>query len=105
MAAYLELAKKIEAEGLQDAEAVVRLNQCWLDYALDHPLQMKVLLQYRWSAGYERPDWYMARVAACFVPVEQRLKRLAPKAHPDAIKAAARGMYAHLQRPLFPGFE
>ncbi len=96
MAGYLEKAKKVESEGVQDMEAIKRLTQLWLDYALDHPKQMKVLLQHRWAPGYERPDWYMARVAACFVPTESRLKRLAPQASADAIKAAARAMYAEV---------
>lgn len=94
MAAFLDHAKGLDAGISDDAEAVVRLNQAWLDYALDHLQQMKVLLQHRWSPGFERPQWYMDLVAACFVPVETRLRSLAPQAPPEAIRAAARGMYA-----------
>jgi hypothetical protein len=94
MAAFLEQAKALDAGIGDDAEAAVRLNQAWLDYALDHLQQMKVLLQYRWTPGFERPKWYMDLVAACFVPVETRLGKLAPQASPEAIKVAARGMYA-----------
>ena len=94
MAGYVELANKVMADTADDGEAVKRLNQLWLEYALDHPKQMKVLLQHRWSPGFERPKWYMDQVAACFVPLETRLRRLAPQAPPEAITAASRGMYA-----------
>jgi hypothetical protein len=96
MAAYQALAAKVDQQSADDAEAIKRLSQLWLDYGQDNIPLMKVLLQHKWSAGFERPDWYMARVAACFTPIEARLRKLAPKAPPELVTAAARGIYAQI---------
>lgn len=97
MADYLVRAEQVDAEaGDDNLKGLQVLSLAWLDYAKAHPLQVKYLLQHRWSPGFERPEWYMARVSACFVPTEKRLKKLAPQADPSVIRGAARAIYAEI---------
>lgn len=96
MAAYLARATVLAAAGLDDLTTVTGLGQLWLDHAVAHPQAMNLLMLHRWSAGFKRPDWYLARVEACFAPMEARLAQLAPQATPAAVAGAARGLYAHI---------
>src|SRR6266478_1737919 len=96
MSAYIEKAAKLQAETKDDLEAVSLLCAGWLDHALANPQSMNVLLQHKWADGFLRPDWYFARVAACFAPMEQRLVQLAPNAPLEAVAGVARGLYAHI---------
>jgi AcrR family transcriptional regulator len=95
MAAFVERAEGVDAEsGADDLQVLQALILAWLDHAQTHPQQLKVLLQHRWSPGFERPEWYMQRVASCFAAIERRLRKLAPGATPQSIGAASRAMYA-----------
>lgn len=96
MGAYLEKAAAAEAGVSDNTDALIRLAQTWYDHALEQPQRMKVLLQHRWSPGFVRPDWYVARVNACFVPVEQRLRAAAPDAAGAQVSAVARAIYAQI---------
>ena len=97
MADFIAKAQAVDAAaGEDDLKALQRISLAWLEYAQAHPQQLKVLLQHRWAAGFQRPDWYMARVAACFVPSEQRLRKIAPAAPDPVIRAAARAIYAEI---------
>lgn len=94
---FIAHAEAVDAQSGDDhLKAIQDLAVAWLEYAQAHPQQLKVLLQHRWAAGFVRPDWYMARVAACFVAIEGRLQKLAPNASPQAIMTAARAIYAQI---------
>lgn len=93
---YIELLKGIDVEGKDDSEVLRKAAVAWLDLALENPKGMHGLLQHRWAEGYERPDWYLATVKACFAPFEKRLLKLAPKAKPEMAAGVARGLYAHI---------
>jgi AcrR family transcriptional regulator len=96
MGAYLERAAAAEAGVADDVEALVKLATVWYDHAQEQPQRMKVLLQHRWSPGFVRPDWYLARVKACFAPVEARLRSAAPAASEAQVAAVARAIYAQI---------
>jgi hypothetical protein len=97
MASYIEKAMAVDAScGGDDLKALQEISLAWLEYAQAHPRQIKVLLQHRWSPGFMRPDWYMARVASCFVPSESRLQKLAPHADAKVVRTAARAIYAQI---------
>ena len=92
---FIDHAKAVDSQAGEDhLKALQALSVAWLEYAQAHPQQLKVLLQHRWAAGFERPEWYMAQVMGCFVPTEGRLQKMAPKASPQVIKGAARAIYA-----------
>jgi len=95
MAAYLEKAVPLDREN-DDLVAVTALATAWLDHALSHPHNMEMLLLHRWAPHFTRPDWYLARVGACFSPMEARLRKLAPAAAAPAVAGVARGIYAHI---------
>jgi hypothetical protein len=86
-----------EAVGtVDDVIAHVNDRSLWLDHALAHPQNMDLLMMHRWQPSFQRPDWYLARVNACFAPMEARLAKLAPHAAPAAVAGAARSLYAHI---------
>jgi hypothetical protein len=94
--AYLERAAKVDQSTTDDLHALRLINAAWLDHAQAHPQNMNLLLQHRWTEGYERPDWYVAKINACFGPAYKRLSKLAPKASPEAVAGICRGIYAHI---------
>lgn len=94
MGEYIERATVAAQAAQGDRAEVQALSLAWLDHALENPRLMRVLLQHRWEPGFTRPEWYMQRVNACFAPMHLRLARLAPLATPQAIAAAAHGIYA-----------
>jgi AcrR family transcriptional regulator len=95
MAGFVERTQVLDAQDEGDDLKVLQdLALLWLDYAQTHPQQLKVLLQHRWTPGFERPDWYMARVASCFASLEGRLKKLAPGATHQSVSTASRTIYA-----------
>ena len=96
MGGYVDRARRTEAEAGDDGDKAKRLCAAWYDQAVENRRLTKVLLQHHWSPGFVRPDWYMQRVKDCFVPVETVLARLAPKASPQFIAGAARGLYAQI---------
>ncbi len=99
---YIEMAEAVDKQaGSDPMKALSQLSLAWLEYAQAHPQQLKVLLQHRWSAGFERPEWYMQRVRGCFVLIEKRLKEVAPKAPPELVAAAARAIYAEISGLCF----
>jgi hypothetical protein len=95
MAAYVEKAGPLGQEP-DDLKAVTALAMGWLDHALSNPKNMEMLLLHRWAPNFTRPDWYLARVQACFAPMEARLSKLGPAAPPAAVAGVARGIYAHI---------
>ncbi len=96
MAAYILRATALSAAGLDDLTTVIGLGQLWLEHAVAHPQNMNLLMLHKWSVGFKRPAWYLARVDACFAPMEARLVQLAPQALPAAVAGASRGIYAHI---------
>jgi hypothetical protein len=96
MAAYAAQAQGLAAAEGDDLKAVMGLCSLWLDHALAHPQNMDLLMMHRWQPSFQRPDWYLARVNACFAPMEARLAKLAPHAAPAAVAGAARSLYAHI---------
>ncbi|HTB34982.1 MAG TPA: hypothetical protein VK842_08970 [bacterium] len=68
----------------------------WLDHAVSNPHNMEMLLLHRWAPNFTRPDWYLARVGACFAPMEARLAKLGPAAPAAVVAGVARGIYAHI---------
>jgi AcrR family transcriptional regulator len=96
LAAFLQRAAKLDASAKNDAEAFLLINAAWLDHALAHPRSMDLLLQHRWTDGYQRPDWYVARINECFLPAQRRLAKLAPQAKPETQAGICRGIYAHI---------
>jgi AcrR family transcriptional regulator len=95
MAAYLEKAAPLAQEP-DDLKAVTALAMAWLDHAVSNPQNMEMLLLHRWAPHFTRPDWYLARVNACFAPMEARLAKLGPGAAAAAVAGVARGIYAHI---------
>jgi hypothetical protein len=95
MAAYLDKAAPLSQEA-DDLKAVTALAMAWLDHALANPKNMEMLLLHRWAPNFTRPDWYLARVNACFAPMEVRLAKLGPAAPAPAVGGVARGIYAHI---------
>jgi hypothetical protein len=96
MAAYTAKAVLIDAHTPEDLPALSALAAAWLDHALANAQRMNLLLQHKWEDGYERPDWYLAKVKSCFSPVEMRLARLAPQVAQEIVTGIARGIYAHV---------
>lgn len=96
MAAYVDRARRTEAEAGDDLDKARRLCAAWYDQCCEQRRLTKVLLQHKWSPGFQRPDWYLQRVKDCFVPLETVLARLAPQAPPQAITGAARGLYSQI---------
>lgn len=96
LTAYCDRAGRTLAEAGDDADKARRLAAAWYDQACEQRSLTKVLLQHKWSPGFERPDWYMQRVKDCFVPMETVLARLAPQQPPQMIGATARAIYAQI---------
>ncbi len=96
LAAYCDRATRTETEASDDTDKARRLAAAWYDQACEQQRLTKVLLQHKWSPGFERPEWYMQRVKDCFVPMETVLARLAPQQPPQVIAAAARAIYAQI---------
>jgi hypothetical protein len=96
MEAYIDRAARSEAEGGDDNDKARRLCAAWYDQSCEQRNLTRVLLQHRWSPGFQRPDWYMLRVKGCFVPVETVLARLAPHQPQQLIAGAARALYSQI---------
>lgn len=96
MESYIDRAARTESEGTDDLDRARRLCGAWYDQSCEQRNLTRVLLQHRWSPGFQRPDWYMLRVKGCFVPIETVLARLAPKQPQQMIAGAARSLYAQI---------
>jgi hypothetical protein len=95
MAAYQDKAASLDQEQ-DDLQAVTALALGWLEHAISSPQNMELLLMHRWAPSFTRPDWYLARVKACFAPLERRLAKLGPAAPATVVAGAARAIYANI---------
>jgi hypothetical protein len=96
MAGYVDRAQRTVAEAGDELDKARRICAAWYDQACEQRKLTKVLLQHKWSPGFERPEWYMQQVKDCFKPIEGVLAKLAPQAPPQMIGGAARGLYAQI---------
>lgn len=77
-------------------EIVQSLCRVFLNFCQQHRALVGLLFHYDYAENFERPQWYLDQVAACFKPMENALIKLAPGKSPDEVAKAARAVWSQV---------
>jgi AcrR family transcriptional regulator len=84
----------VSAESPQ--ETVQSLCRVFLSFCQQHRPMVALLFHHPFEEHFERPQWYLDQVAACFRPMENALQKLAPACGPESCAMAARAVWSQV---------
>jgi hypothetical protein len=77
-------------------EVVQRLCRVFLEFCQKHRHFVELLFQHQYDEKFERPQWYLEQVGACFKPMENALRKMAPMKGDEACQQASRAVWSQV---------